>query len=111
MTVPVSLTLTDQSGNTLVIPFLRYQKEKQHIILSFNTLVYNGSTATIATTILKYQWEKNKKGVYTMFSSSVTTGATTTETHYNSKENTTVIMIKRRKSDENDIDEEDGDNQ
>lgn len=93
-------TLTDISGNMLVIPSLKYSEKKHQTTLSFNTLLYNGSTTRVATTTLKYQWEVNKKGVYTMFSSTVTIGATTTVAKYNAKKNTTFITITQREGGE-----------
>lgn len=71
----------------------------------FVPLLYNGSTTTIATTTLKYQWEKNKKGEYVMFSSSITTGATTTEARYRSREDMTVVTTRQRDG-EHEVDEE-----
>jgi hypothetical protein len=99
-------TVTDTSGNTLRIPLLSYKEKNRRILLSFNTLVYNGSTTTIATTTLKYKWNANKKGEYTMFAAYIKTGSTTIEAHYRPKKNQTIIMTKPTDFDDSDMDDD-----
>ncbi len=100
-----STTITDASGNTLRIPFLQYKEKNRRIILAFNKLVYNGNTTTIATTTLKYKWNTNKKGEYTMFATYIKTASSTTEAHYRPKKNITVIMTKATDFDDTDNDD------
>ncbi len=106
VTTMTSTIIMDASGNTLHIPFLEHKEKNRRILLTFNTLVYNGSTTTIATTTIKYKWNTNKKGEYTMFAAFIKTGNSVIETHYRPKKNQTIIMIKPSNLDDRDNDDD-----
>ena len=109
LTIATSTTIADASGNTLRIPFLEYKAKNRRIILTFNKLVYNGSTTSIATTTLKYKWNTNKKGEYTMFAAYIKTSSSTIEAHYRPKKNITIVMTRPIDLDDSD-DDDDNDN-
>jgi pimeloyl-ACP methyl ester carboxylesterase len=101
-----SVTVTDASDNTLRIPFLSRKEKNRRALLSFNTLVYNGSTIAIATTTVKYKWKTDASGKFTMFAAYIKTGSTTLEAHYRPKKNHTIIMSKPADFDDSDSDDE-----
>jgi len=105
-TTSTSTTITDVSGNTLRIPFLQNKEKNRRVVLAFNTLVYNGSITTVATTTLKYKWNTNKKGEYTMFAAYIKTASSTLEAHYQPKKNSTIVMTKPTDLDDSDNDDE-----
>lgn len=100
-----SAVAIDTSGNTLHVSYTQYKEKNRRIPLSFDTLVYNGSTTTIATTTMKYKWNINKKGEYSMFAAYIKTGSTTLESHYRPRKNQTVIMTGSTDFDDSDSDD------
>ncbi len=105
-TTATGTIIADQSGNILHIPFLGMMGKNRRTVLSFDTLVYNGSTTIIATTTVKYKWKTDASGKFTMFAAYIKTGTTTTEVHYRPKKNITIVMTKPQDIDDSDTDED-----
>jgi hypothetical protein len=60
VTTATSTIITDQTGNTLVIPFIKYKEKPTKLKLVFDTLIYNGIATTTPKTTLEYEWEMKK---------------------------------------------------
>lgn len=56
-TTTTSTTITDEAGNTTVIPFIEYKEESEEIKVVFDTIIYNGVATTTPKTILGYEWK------------------------------------------------------
>lgn len=56
-TTTTSTTITDEAGNTTVIPFLEYKEESKEIKVAFDTIIYNGVATTTPKIILMYEWK------------------------------------------------------
>ena len=56
-TSATSTTISDEAGNTLVIPFLKYKEKSMKLKIVFDTLIYNGVATTTPKTTLEYEWE------------------------------------------------------
>ncbi len=106
VTTATSTTVTDASENSLHTPLISHKEKNRRALLSFKTLVYNGSTTTIATTTVKYKWKTEASGKFTMFAAFIKTGSTTVEAHYRSKKNQTIIMSKPADFDDSDSDDD-----
>ncbi|MHB1316561.1 MAG: lipase/acyltransferase domain-containing protein [Minisyncoccota bacterium] len=101
-----SSNITDQAGNTLSIPLSKFKEKNRQTSLTFNSLVYNGITTKVSNTNIKYKWNTNKKGEYTLFAVYIKIGNTKFEAHYRPKKNITVIMEKPTEFDDSDSDDD-----
>ncbi len=58
-----SATITDSSGNTLIIPFVKFKEKSTKLKIVFDTLVYNGIATTTPKVTLEYEWELKSNGI------------------------------------------------
>ena len=57
-----STTLTDNNGNTTVIPFIKFKEKLNKLKFSYNKIIRNGVVTTTPNINIEYEW-KEKKGV------------------------------------------------
>ncbi len=93
-TSATSTTITDQTGNTLVIPFVKYKEKPTKLKIVFNTMIYNGIATTTPKTTLEYEWEM-KNGTLKELEQDVRIKNTRrVSAEYNAKKNQTKIIDK-----------------
>ena len=101
-----SSTITDAAGNTTVLHFSQYKDKNRRALLTIDAIRYNGFGVPTATTTLKYKWNTDKKGAYTMFASYIKTATSTIETHWRPKKGGTIVMTKPTDCDDSDNDDD-----
>lgn len=105
-----TVTARDDTGNTTILTYSKPSSDsddsRDNIILT--SVSYNGIKSDLSKTSLRYEWDMNKKGRYTMFVAQLKTASSTVEAQYQSKKNLTVITTLPRRSGDNGDDDETG---
>ncbi|MEK7471123.1 MAG: alpha/beta hydrolase [Patescibacteria group bacterium] len=66
-----SVTLTDNSGNTTIIPFIKLRENNTKLKFSYNKIIRNGIITIVPNTNIVYDWQE-KKGVLTDLDTKIT---------------------------------------
>lgn len=94
ITTKTSTTLTDNQGNTTIIPFTKYKEKPTKLKFSYNKIIRNGVVATVPDTNIVYDW-KEKKGTLTDLDTKITVkGIEKYVFNYNKANNITTIKEK-----------------
>lgn len=94
ITTKTSVTLTDNSGNTTLIPFIKLKESNTKLKFSYNKIIRNGVTTIVPNTNIVYDWQE-KKGVLTDLDTKVTIkGVEKYVFNYKKANNATIIKEK-----------------
>lgn len=89
-----SATLTDNAGNTTIIPFTKYKEKPTRLRFSYNKIIRNGVITNVPNTNVVYDWQE-KKGVLTDLDTKITVKGVEKYTfNYKRKNNATIIKEK-----------------
>jgi hypothetical protein len=103
-TTATSTTITDKSGNTLVIPFVKFKENPHKLKIVFDTLIYNGAATTTPKTTLEYKWELKNDGTLKELEQDVRIKhARRVTADYESKKNETEIIDRVKEDGEKSI--------
>ena len=95
-TTSTSVTLTDSSGNTTVIPFKRLREKPTRFRFTYNQIIRNGVTTVLPNTSIVYDWQE-KKGILTDLDTKVTVKGVE-KYIFNYKKANDVTIIKEKTS-------------
>lgn len=103
-----TVTARDDAGNTTVLTYTKpsSDSDERRKNIALTSVSYNGIKSDLSKTSLRYEWDTDKKGRYTMFSAQLKTASSTVEAQYQSKKNLTVITTLSRRSGDNEDDDE-----
>lgn len=94
ITTKTLITLTDNSGNTTIIPFIKLKESNTKLKFSYNKIIRNGVTIAVPNTNILYDWQE-KKGVLTDLDTKVTIkGVEKYVFNYKKANNATIIKEK-----------------
>ena len=96
ITTNISTTLTDNAGNTTIIPFTKFKEKPTRLRFSYNKIIRNGIITTVPNTNIVYDWQ-DKKGVLTDLDTKITIKGVE-KYIFNYKKANNVTMIKEKTS-------------
>lgn len=101
-----TVTVMDEAENTTQLVYTeKLQSHERRDIITLSSISYNSATTSIPAT-LRYKWNTNKKGDFTLFSTYFATSTMVIESHYRPKKDITVIMQKPIEDDDRDTDDD-----
>ena len=90
------ITLTDNAGNTTVIPFTKLREIPTRLRLTYNKIIRNGVTIPLSNTNIIYNWQE-KKGILTDLDTKVTVKGVERNIFNHKKANNVTIIREKTK--------------
>ncbi len=101
---PTSTTITDQSGNTLSIPFIKFKEKPTKLKIAFDTLIYNGVATATPWVTIEYEWVIKNNGMLQSLSQDIRIkGARRVTADYSLSKGETKIMDRIREDGEKSV--------